>query len=146
MAAARMPTAKLALRADAPELYSITALAEEFAVTPRAIRFYEDKGLLTPQRVGLNRIYSRRDRVRLGLILRGKRLGFSLSDIREMLDLYDLGDGQVEQMRLTLRKSRERLAALERQHRDLDEAIAELRDACLHLEAALRLKGARVDA
>lgn len=145
MPAARMPTAKLAPRADAPELYSITALAEEFAVTPRAIRFYEDKGLLTPQRVGLNRIYGRRDRVRLGLILRGKRLGFSLSDIREMLDLYDLGDGQVEQMRVTLRKSRERLAALERQRRDLDEAIAELKEACLHLEGALRQSGARLD-
>jgi len=140
-----MPTVKLAPGPGAPELYSITALAEEFAVTPRAIRFYEDKGLLAPQRVGLNRIYSRRDRVRLGLILRGKRLGFSLSDIREMLDLYDLGDGQIEQMRLTLRKSRARLAALERQRRDLDEAIAELRDACLHLEGALGEKGARAD-
>lgn len=141
-----MPTAKLAVRAETPELYSITALAEEFGVTPRAIRFYEDKGLITPQRVGLNRIYSRRDRVRLGLILRGKRLGFSLSDIREMLDLYDLGDGQVEQMRVTLRKSSERLAVLERQRRDLDEAIAELRDACRHLEGALRQKAARPDA
>jgi DNA-binding transcriptional MerR regulator len=140
-----MTTAKLALRADAPELYSITALADEFGVTARAIRFYEDKGLLSPQRVGLNRIYGRRDRARLALILRGKRLGFSLSDIREMLDLYDLGDGQVEQMRLTLRKSRERLATLERQRRDLDEAIAELKEACRHLDAALRQKGARLD-
>ncbi len=140
-----MTTAKLAPRVDAPKLYSITALAEEFAVTPRAIRFYEDKGLLTPQRVGLNRISGRRDRARLGLILRGKRLGFSLSDIREMLDLYNLGDGQIEQMRLTLRKSRERLAALERQRRDLDEAIGELRDACQHLEGALSEKGARLD-
>jgi DNA-binding transcriptional MerR regulator len=140
-----MTTAKLALRADAPEVYSITALADEFGVTARTIRFYEDKGLLSPQRVGLNRIYGRRDRARLALILRGKRLGFSLSDIREMLDLYDLGDGQIEQMRLTLRKSRERLAALERQRRDLDEAIAELKEACRHLEAGLRQKGARLD-
>lgn len=139
-----MPSARLASREPA-ELYSITALAEEFSVTPRAIRFYEDKGLLQPQRVGLNRIYSRRDRARLKLILRGKRLGFSLTDIREMLDLYDLGDGQVEQLRVTLRKSRERLAALERQRRDLDEAIAELRGACRHIEATLREKGARVD-
>ena len=137
-----MSSARLAPRSDAPELYSITALAEEFAVTPRAIRFYEDKGLLTPQRVGLNRIYGRRDRARLALILRGKRLGFSLSDIREMLDLYDLGDGQIEQMRLTLRKSRERLATLERQRRDLDEAIGELKAACGHLEGALRKKDA----
>lgn len=137
-----MSNARLARRADAPELYSITALAEEFSVTPRAIRFYEDKGMLHPQRVGLNRIYGRRDRARLKLILRGKRLGFSLSDIREMLDLYDLGDGQVEQLRVTLRKSRERLAALERQRRDLEEAIAELKNACRHIEGALRQKDA----
>ena len=141
-----MSNARLVARPEAAELYSITALAEEFAVTPRAIRFYEDKGLLAPQRVGLNRIYGRRDRARLALILRGKRLGFSLSDIREMLDLYDLGDGQVEQMRLTLRKSQERLAALERQRRDLDEAIDELKEACRHLEGALRHKAARLDA
>lgn len=140
-----MPNARLAPRSDAPELYSITALAEEFSITPRAIRFYEDKGMLHPQRVGLNRIYSRRDRARLKLILRGKRLGFSLSDIREMLDLYDLGDGQVEQMRVTLRKSRERLAALERQRRDLEEAITELKDVCRNIESALRQKGARLD-
>ena len=114
-------------------------------MTPRAIRFYEDRGLLAPQRVGLNRIYGRRDRARLALILRGKRLGFSLSDIREMLDLYDLGDGQVEQLRVTLRKSRDRLAALERQRRDIDEAIAELKGACRHIEGALREKGARAD-
>jgi DNA-binding transcriptional MerR regulator len=140
-----MSNARLASRSDAPELYSITELAEEFAVTPRAIRFYEDRGLLAPRRVGLNRIYGRRDRARLALILRGKRLGFSLSDIREMLDLYDLGDGQVEQMRVTLRKSRDRLAALERQREDLDEAIGELREACRHLEGALRQKGARLN-
>jgi DNA-binding transcriptional MerR regulator len=140
-----MPNAHLASRSDAPELYSITELAEEFAITPRAIRFYEDRGLLAPRRVGLNRIYGRRDRARLALILRGKRLGFSLSDIREMLDLYDLGDGQIEQMRVTLRKSRDRLAALERQRKDLDEAIGELREACRYLEGALRQKGARLN-
>lgn len=109
--------------------YSITELAETFAVTPRAIRFYEDRGLLNPERLGLQRIYTRRDRARLRLILRGKRLGFSLADIREMLDLYDTGDNR-EQVKLTLKRSRERLAALEQQRRDIDEAMAELKESC----------------
>jgi len=109
------------------DTFTITDLATEFNVTARAIRFYEDKKLLRPTRQGLNRIYSRRDRARLMLILRGKRLGFALSEIREMLDLYDLGDGQVEQLRTTLKRSRERLAVLEDQRRDINEAIRELK-------------------
>ena len=120
-----MTDARLA-RTEATELYSITALAEEFAVTPRAIRFYEDKGLLTPQRVGLNRIYGRRDRARLALILRGKRLGFSLSDIREMLDLYDLGDQRRTQRQVTIERCQQRIDALKRQKNDIDATIAEL--------------------
>lgn len=127
------------------ETYTITELSEEFGITPRTIRFYEDKDLIRPRRNGMNRVYSRRDRARLLLILRGKRLGFSLADIREMLDLYDIGDGQVEQLRTMLRKSRERIASLEAQRRDIDDAIAELTTGCGQIEAVLARKGVPVD-
>lgn len=120
-----------------PVSFTITELAEEFGITPRAIRFYEDKGLLNPGRNGLNRIYTRRDRARLKLILRGKRLGFSLSAIKEMIDLYDLGDGQVEQLRLTLKRAQERMTALEGQRAEIDQAIAELREGMTQIERAL---------
>ena len=80
-------------------IYSISELAREFGVTPRALRFYEDKGLLSPDREGLNRVYSNRDRARLKLILSGRKVGFSLNDIREILDLYDLDDNQRAQLR-----------------------------------------------
>ncbi|MCW5729400.1 MAG: MerR family DNA-binding transcriptional regulator [Alphaproteobacteria bacterium] len=123
------------------ETFTITQLAEEFRITPRAIRFYEDKDLLRPERHGLNRVYSRRDRARLKLILRGKRLGFSLAEIREMLDLYYHGDGQVEQMRVTLKASRRRLEQLEDQRREIEEAIAELKDGIRQLERILAEKG-----
>ena len=123
------------------ETYTITDLATEFGVTPRTIRFYEDKNLLHPERQGLNRVFSRRDRARLQLILRGKRLGFSLAIIREMLDLYDLGDGQVEQLRVTLKRSQERLVELETQRRDINDAIRELKDGIQALQKALSAKG-----
>ena len=123
------------------DTFTITDLAGEFKITPRTIRFYEDKHLLQPSRQGLSRVYSRRDRARLQLILRGKRLGFSLAEIKEMLDLYDLGDGQVEQLRLTLKRSQQRLAELERQRRDVNEAIRELKDGIVVLERALAVKG-----
>jgi DNA-binding transcriptional MerR regulator len=126
-----------AIAGEATETFTITELAEEFGITTRAIRFYEDKDLLHPQRHGMSRIYRRRDRARLNLILRGKRLGFSLADIKEMLDLYDLGDGQREQLRLTLHKSRERLKTLQQQRRDIDDAIAELEAGCQQLERQL---------
>jgi DNA-binding transcriptional MerR regulator len=108
------------------ESFTITDLALAFAVTPRAIRFYEDQGLISPQRQGQNRIYSRRDRARLAWILRGKRVGFSLAEIREMLDLYDAGDGRARQRRLTIDKCRERIAALTEQRADIDDMIDEL--------------------
>lgn len=121
--------------------FTITDLAGEFKITPRTIRFYEDKNLLQPSRQGLSRVYSRRDRARLQLILRGKRLGFSLAEIKEMLDLYDLGDGQIEQLRVTLKRSRQRLAELELQRRDINEAIRELKDGIDALERGLAAKG-----
>lgn len=111
---------------DLPQSFSIGDLAKEFGVTLRALRFYEDKELLSPRREGNRRIYSRRDRARLKLILMGKRVGFSLSEIREMLDLYDLKDGQVKQLRVSLRKFEEQLDHLQRQRDEIDRAIAEL--------------------
>lgn len=117
--------------------YTIRQLCQEFDCTPRALRFYEDKGLLAPAREGLNRIFSHRDRARLALILRGKRLGLSLTDIRELLDLYEVGDGGVEQNARSLHKFRARLVEMERQRVELDEAIAELRDGIAGLEQRL---------
>lgn len=108
------------------ESYSIADLAREFDVTPRSLRFYESEGLLAPEREGQNRVYCAADRARLAWILRGKRVGFSLAEIREMLDLYALDDDRSAQRRLTIDKCRERLAALVRQRDDIDRLIAEL--------------------
>lgn len=117
--------------------FTIRQLCVEFKCTPRALRFYEDKGLLAPARQGLNRIYSYRDRGRLQLILRGKRVGLSLAEIREILDLYGKGDGEAAQNAKALRKFRERIVALQRQREDIDHAIATLHDSCERLEAKL---------
>jgi DNA-binding transcriptional MerR regulator len=106
--------------------YTISELAREFEVTPRALRFYEDKDLLHPTRDGLNRVYSTRDRARLKLILQGKSVGFSLSDIREILDLYQL-EGHRAQLKLSVKKSREQVRNLEKQRNDLEEALDTLR-------------------
>lgn len=127
------------------KIYSVTELARELGVTARAIRFYEDQGLLSPQRAGNTRVYSHRDRARMILILRGKRLGFSLRVIKEFLDLYVVDVTQVEQMQLLLAKVRERSRLLEDQRRALDETLHELKDIeKLTLEALLH-KGVVVD-
>jgi DNA-binding transcriptional MerR regulator len=105
----------------------IAELADLFGVTQRAIRFYEDQGLLSPKRVGKTRIFGDRDRVRLDFILRGKRLGFSLAEIREWLDLYGMEDGERRQYQALLEGSRQRILELERQRADLDATLNELR-------------------
>ena len=117
--------------------FTIRNLCVEFRVTPRALRFYEDKGLLYPAREGLNRVYNHRDRARLQLILRGKRVGLSLAEIREILDLYDENDGGAAQMAKSLKKFRERILALEAQRDDIDGAIEQLRGGCDHMERQL---------
>ena len=117
--------------------YTIRQLCLEFKCTPRALRFYEDKGLLNPARDGMNRVYSYSDRARLVLILRGKRVGLSLSEMREILDLYELDDGAAQQNAESLRKFREKVVALERQRAGLDKSISELHEAIVALELRL---------
>jgi len=107
---------------------TIREMCDTYDVTPRTLRFYESKELLFPIREGQRRLFTRRDRARLTLILRGKRFGFTLEDIRQLLDLYELGDGQQTQLARTLDVARGRLAEMERQHLELAEAIAELKD------------------
>lgn len=119
-------------------LYTVTELAAELGVTPRTIRFYEVKGLLSPKRAGTTRVYNHRDRARMCLILRGKRLGFSLADIREYLDLYGADTSQVEQIHLLLGKVRHRLADLRLQRRELEETISELAEIERQAVAALK--------
>jgi DNA-binding transcriptional MerR regulator len=115
--------------------YTISQLAREFEVTPRALCFYEDKGLLTPQRVGLNRVYSRRDRGKLQLILRGKRVGLSLIEIKEILDLYKVD--QRAQAQIALKRFKARVTALEAQREDVAAAIDMLHDGVRQLEEFL---------
>ncbi|HET9159366.1 MAG TPA: MerR family DNA-binding transcriptional regulator [Caulobacteraceae bacterium] len=123
--------------ADSKRTYTIRQLCNEFGVTPRALRFYEDKGLLSPERRGLNRVYANRDHGRLQLILRGKRVGLALSEIRDLLDLYDLPDGGVSQAASSLRKFRERIVALEQQRLDIETALTQLRATVTALETHL---------
>ena len=122
--------------------FTIGDLAREFDVTLRTLRFYEDKGLISPRRDGPNRIYSRRDRGRLKLVLMGKKVGFSLTEIKAMLDLYDLKDGQVTQMRLALSKFNEQIAILERQKIDIEQALDELRRTVSVVTGLIRQKEA----
>jgi DNA-binding transcriptional MerR regulator len=108
------------------DVMTIREMCDAFGVTPRTLRFYESKELLFPQRRGQKRLFTRRDRARLKLILRGKRFGFSLEDIRQLLDLYYLGDQQRTQIARTLALARDRLEEMRRQHQELETAIAEL--------------------
>src|SRR5579862_648125 len=103
--------------------YTIRQLTKEFSVTARTLRFYEDEGLIAPARRGQTRIYSPRDRARITLILRGRRVGFSLAEIREILDLYDLHDGGKTQVMHARKKFEERVSTLERQKVDIEESL-----------------------
>ncbi len=119
------------------ELYSVSELANDLGVTPRALRFYEDKGLIAPQRAGNTRVYTHRDRGRLMLILRGKRLGFTLREVREWLDLYEVDPDQAAQLTRLNDKVRKRIDALEQQRDDLDATLEELREILAQVERRL---------
>ncbi|HCF72885.1 MAG: MerR family transcriptional regulator [Proteobacteria bacterium] len=124
---------------ETDSVYSVTELAVDLGITARAIRYYESKGLLSPRRAGKIRVYSHRERGRLQIILRGKRLGFSLADIGEYLDLYDADATQHEQLVLLLDRISTRLTDLEQQKGDLATLLAELRDIRSQTLAALEL-------
>jgi len=129
---------------DSGKLYSITDLAHELAITPRAIRFYESKELIAPQRAGANRIYTNRDRGRLLIILRGKRLGFSLAGIKSFLDLYDADPKHIGQLRHLLKGVRWRIDQLTTQQNDLEltlEELHEMEEQTLEAMEALGMKG-----
>jgi DNA-binding transcriptional MerR regulator len=123
---------------DAEDLNRIGEVADEFGVTLRTLRFYEDKGLITPKRVGTSRFYGRRERARLRLILLGRDIGFSLEDIREMLNLYEPNNGNMAQLTVAYEKSQQQLERLNEQRRSIDEAIA-------RLQSAMELMRARMD-
>ena len=116
----------MASRESELESWTIAQIADEFGVTHRTVRHYEELGLLAPERRGLNRVYHRRDRTRLNLILRGKRLGFPLEQIRTIIDLYDAPRGRASQLEYVLSQVDERRVDLERRRRDLDDALKEL--------------------
>jgi DNA-binding transcriptional MerR regulator len=118
--------------------WSIADLAAEYDVTLRTIRFYEDRGLLTPERRGTARVYHPRDRVRLGLILRGKRLGFSLDQIATIVDMYDAEPGEEGQLTYLLEQIGHRRAELEQRRRDIDETLQELAEVEQRCQADLR--------
>ena len=124
--------------------FKISELAKEFDITTRSIRFYEDLGLLTPERKGNTRIYNGRDRIRLKLILRGKRLGFPLADIKELFELYDT-DQSTEQLNYMIRLIEEKKAALQQQANDIQAVMMELNAAQLRCQNTLRsMKGEKV--
>jgi DNA-binding transcriptional MerR regulator len=141
---ANFGAAQLAPGTDGPgggDVFTIRDLTKEFAVSARTLRFYEEKGLLDPARRGERRLYTRRDRARLAYVLAGKTVGFSLEEVREMLDLYDLGDGQVTQLKVALAKFGERIERLERQKTDIDRVVAELTRASDVMKAKLAARG-----
>ena len=117
--------------------YTIRQLCLEFGVTARALRFYEDRGLLQPDRRGQQRVFNTRDRARLQLILRGKRVGFSLAEIGDLLDLYDKDDQHAQQMAASVAQFKRRIIALEAQRVDIELSIEDLRTACAAIETRL---------
>ena len=124
--------------------FSISDLSKEFDITTRTIRFYEDKGLISPLREGQKRIYSQRDRVRLKLILRGKRLGFSLQEIQELMDLYDYDKSEVTQLKVLIERIQIRKLNLENQKKDLEEMLKELEGVETNCKNLLRSKQSKV--
>jgi DNA-binding transcriptional MerR regulator len=135
-----VPAKSTASRDSAP-IYSIAELAREFGITARTMRFYEDEGLIKPRRQGLTRLYSMHDRTRLGWILRGKRLGFSLAEIKQLLDLYQVDRTGVQQLRELLRRSRTHITDLERKRSDLDAHINEFKEVETQVTAELKQRG-----
>ncbi len=124
-----------------PETLTIREMCDAYDVTPRTLRFYESKELLSPIRAGTKRLFTRTDRARLQLILRGKRFGFSLEDIRQLLDMYDRNGSNHAQMARTFDLARQRLAQMQAQRAELDTAIAELAAQLTEGEAALAAFG-----
>ena len=122
--------------------FTIRQLTKEFGVTARALRFYEEEELISPARRGQTRLYSTRDRARIVLILRGRRVGFSLAELRELLDLYEGPGGSSSQMVEARRKFQERIAVLERQKIDIEQSLSELRDGIQSIDAALSAQSA----
>ena len=122
--------------------FSIGELCAEFDVTPRTLRFYEQRELLSPIREGQKRIFTARDRARLKLILRGKRFGFSLESIRQWLELYDLGDSQVTQLTTWLEHATQQMDTLREQRDELQDAMTELQDLITYVERDLEVRGA----
>jgi DNA-binding transcriptional MerR regulator len=125
--------------------YTIRQLTKEFSVSARTLRFYEEELLIAPGRRGQTRIYSVRDRARVILILRGRRMGFSLSEIREFLDLYN-PESDMKQLLLAKKKFEERIAAFERQKQDIDATVAELRNTLNEVNAHLTVRSQRIAA
>src|SRR5690606_18671731 len=125
------------------ELTRIGDMARLYGVTLRALRFYEDKGLIQPVRQGTTRLYTHRDRARLKLILRGRKIGFSLREVKQMLDLYDPTGSNTRQYRVALEKSERQLVKLERQRKALEESIADLKDLMSDVSARLAERGAQ---
>lgn len=127
-------------KVDRDRTWSISQMCRDFDVTPRTLRFYEQKGMLTPARKGWTRIFGYRDRARVKLILRGKRAGFALDEIKEMLDLYNLRDGNKKQLELASVKMKERLIALNEQQVEIEEAIADLKQTVKVVDGMLKAK------
>jgi len=145
MSSPRAPKGSASLNAEpepgdtaARETYSISDLAREFDITTRTIRFYESRGLIAPKRVGTSRHYSKRDRARLMLILRGRNLGFTVEDVGQYLALYDSDPGQIAQTRLLLDKVSAAITELEKKRTDIDAALADLREIVERCETHLK--------